>query len=102
MRDRNGATVDRRRREGGACSKPFWLSHQLRGDSEKLGHAHEDDPRLVTSILKGLTKQRGEGEWKLDAMEIGVHVDEDAVDFDNPPTELEVHHDNISGAMLDQ
>ena len=34
-------------------------------------------------------------------MEIGVHVDEDAVDFDNPPAELEVYCGNISGAMLD-
>ena len=31
-------------------------------------------------------------------MEIGVHVDEDAVDFDNPPAELEVYYDNISGS----
>ena len=45
--------------------------------------------------------KRGEGEWKLYAMEIGVQVDEDAVDLDNPPAELEVHYDNISGAMLD-
>ena len=49
----------------------------------------KDDPKLVTSILEGLIEQmetdakRGEEEWNLYAMEIGVHVDEDAVDFDN-------------------
>ena len=34
-------------------------------------------------------------------MEIGAHVDEDAVDFDNPAAELEVYYDKISGALLD-
>ena len=67
----------------------------------------EDDPTLLTSILEGLIKQmetdakRGEGEWKICAMDIGVHVDEDAVDFDKPPAELAVYCDKISGAMLD-
>ena len=46
----------------------------------------EDDPKLLTSIFEGLIKQmetdakRGEGEWKICAMDIVVHVDEDAVD----------------------
>ena len=34
-------------------------------------------------------------------MEIWVHVDEDAVDFDIPLAELGFYKDNISGAMLD-
>ena len=38
---------------------------------------------------------------ELFAMESGVHVDEGAVDFDNPLAELEVYFDNIIGAMLD-
>ena len=30
------------------------------------------------------------------AMEIGAHVDEEAVDFDNPAAELAVYYDNFS------
>ena len=54
----------------------------------------KDDLKFVTSILEASMKQmetdakRGEGRWNLYAMEIGAHVDEDAVDFDNPPAEL--------------
>ena len=58
----------------------------------------EFDPKLVTSIFEGLTKQveRGAGEWTLHAKEIGIHVDEGAVDFDNPPADLEVYIDTVS------
>ena len=68
---------------------------------------HKYELGLVTSIFEGLIVQvetdakRGEGKWKLHAMEIGVHVDEDAVDFDSPPAEPEVYDDSISEAMLD-
>ena len=34
---------------------------------------------------------------KVNAMEIGDHVDEYAVDFDNSPAELQVHHDKHLG-----
>ena len=60
-------------------------------------------PRLVESTLEGLTKQleadgmKGEGAWTLYVMEIGVHIDEDAVDFDEPTPDPEVFFDNISG-----
>ena len=34
--------------------------------------------------------------WRL-----GVHVDEEAVNFDDPPEELQTFYDDISGALLD-
>ena len=58
-------------------------------------------------MLEGLIEQketdaeRGEGECKLCAVEIGAHVDEDAVELDNPPAELEGCCDTILGIMLD-
>ena len=66
-----------------------------------------NDKKLVKSILEGLVQQlvadaeHGEGEWRLYAMEIGVGIAEEPVNFHNPPAEVEVFQDNITGALFD-
>ena len=76
------------------------------GDNAKLAEVYP--PALVDAILAGLVKQIeydlqiGKGDWCLGAMEIGIHVDEDAVDFDAPLEEhMETAFDDMTGAALD-
>ena len=64
------------------------------------------DLKSVKSLLEVLMKdietdaKRCEENLNLYAMELCVHVDEDAVDFDNPLAEL-AYYDDISGGVLD-
>ena len=82
------------RRRAGFLTNPKEIAKSL--GLCRFWKREEDGPKLITSILEGLIRQteidakRGQGGWNLDVMEIGVHVDDDAVDFDNPSAELEI------------
>ena len=89
VRDRSATTVVRRRREGGACSKSWFLTNseetakclnELRFQDRDKGGL-----KLVTSILEGSDQTDGERRnvrrWIMEAL--CGHVDENTVDSYN-------------------
>ena len=65
------------------------------------------NPRVRTQLVKAVVDQlerdaaRGDGQLQRFPMEIGTHVDEESVKWDDPPEHQREFYDEISGALLD-